>query len=80
MPEEIRLANAIEKYGAFSVFGRSMSALEIQRIGIAENIVNICVIRGKAVNAAVWETDHPEHAKLFKRAMKLAMDMGLIDG
>lgn len=77
-PEEIKLSNAFRRFGAFNVLGRPMSALEIQRIGTAENVVNICRERGASENKAEWATENPEAAEVFNYAMKLALDMGLV--
>ncbi len=79
IPEEIVLAKAINRYGVYGVFGRPMSALDINRIGIAENIIRICAARGNAAMHAEWEGSNPEAAAVFKYAMGLAIDKGLID-
>ena len=78
IPEEIILANAIKRYGVNGVLGRPMSALEIKRIGLAENMVNICYARGEALNAGEWEKENPDAGALFRAAGRLAADMGLI--
>ena len=78
MPEEIILANAIKRFGASNVLNRKMSALEIKRIGVAENVVNICYERGEAINAGQWEKDNQAAGQLFRYAGQLAADMGLI--
>ena len=78
-PEELYLIRQIRRYDAANVLGRPMSALEIKRIGIAENIANICVERGQALNAAIWMTDNPDKASVFNYAMKKAIEMGLIN-
>ena len=79
MPEELYLLFEIKRYGAVNVLGRPMSALEIKRIGIVENIVNICNERGIEENKADWMNQNPDKANLFNYAMGLAIDMGLID-
>ena len=68
----------IRRFGAVSVLNRPMSALEIQRIGTAEDVVNICVERGSAMNAATWATENPGNFAYFNYALGLAMDRGLI--
>ncbi len=78
MPEEIILSNAVSRYGANGVFGRPLSALEIERMGTANGIVSICHDRNASLNHATWATENPEAAKVFDYAMKLALDMGLI--
>ncbi len=55
-----------------------MSALELRRIGIAENVINICRDRNAALNAVTWEKENPDAAASYKYAMQLAMDEGLI--
>lgn len=61
-----------------NVLGRPMSALEIQRIEIAESIVSICRDRDRVGMKAEWETSNPKAAANFKYAAKLALDMGLV--
>jgi len=78
MPEEIELSNSFKRFGAFTVLGRPMSALEIKRISLAERVVNTCVERGGDLNAAVWMQSNPEKAEFFNWAMMQALDMGLI--
>ena len=79
MPEELYLLFEIKRYGAVNVLGRPMSALEIRRIGIAEDIVNICYERGSEPNKADWMNQNPDKAKLFNYALGLALEMELID-
>ena len=79
MPEELYLLFEIKRYGAVNVLGRPMSALEIKRIGIAENIVNICNERSNEQNKADWMNQNPGKANTFNHALGLAINMGLID-
>lgn len=79
IPEELDLLFEIKRYGAVNVLGRPMSALEIKRIGVAENIVNICRERGREENKANWMDENPDKAKFFNYALSLAKREGLID-
>ena len=78
IPEEIRLANAVDRYGAYGVYGRPMSALDIQRIEMAENYIGVCRAWKAADNKADWELSNPGVGAAFKYALGLAMDMGLV--
>ncbi len=54
MPAEVELSNAVQKYGALSIYGRPFTAKEIEHINIAENVVRTYQNRSQSGDWAEW--------------------------
>ena len=70
--DELKLGWAINKYGAQSVYGRTLSFQELRMLDLADNIVKIYRERAQADNWAKWAEDNPQKARLIGIAGKLA--------
>ncbi len=81
MPAEVELSNAVQKYGALSIYGRPLTAKEIGHINIAENVVNAYQNRAQSnKDMAEWAENNKESADLLGLAFRQAEKMGLING
>ena len=79
MPDELKLAQRIDRWGAYGVLGGPMSVNEIARIETVESIINIYRSREKSESWATWAmTNEPQNGILLL-AMKYAIDLGLIE-
>ena len=74
MPEELRNLTYINRFGAPSVFGRTLGYGEIQRMCAAENIVTWHRERASAGDWVKWANDNPAKSAALNRAMKAAND------
>jgi len=71
IPQEIRLARYIDRFGAQAVIGRTLSANEVNRIMAAEEVMAAYQSRAKSDNWAAWAGEHPHYAELLSRAARL---------
>ena len=65
----------VEKYGAQSVYGRTLSANEISRMEYADMMVNIFESRKNSNNWAAWVTEHPLWVDRLNEAEALCRTM-----
>ena len=72
IPQEIRLARCLDRFGAQAVMGRTLSANEVNRIMAAEAVIASYQSRAKAADWAAWANAHPGEAELLSRAAELA--------
>ncbi|KKM05247.1 hypothetical protein LCGC14_1756010 [marine sediment metagenome] len=85
MPAEIELGNAVNRYGGMAVYGRTIGALEMRSIAIAEKVVNAFHARqgntalGDQSNWATWSETNQGLADLLGLALREALDLGLIE-
>ena len=63
---------AVERFGAQSVFGRVLSAGEIQRMMTVERIVQGYKAKNASPDWAKWAEEHPELDALLNIAMRLS--------
>ena len=68
IPQEIRLARYIDRFGAQAVMGRTLSANEVKRIMAAEEVITAYQSRAKSENWAAWAGEHPHYAELLSKA------------
>ena len=80
MPAEVELSNAVQKYGALSIYGRPFTAKEIEHINIAENVVRTYQNRSQSGDMAEWAKNNKNSADLLGLAFRQAQKMGLING
>jgi len=67
------LKNAIVRFGVKAIMGRDvLSAGEIMRMNIAENIMTAFDMRNRAENWAQWVKDNPELSSMLNEAERLA--------
>jgi hypothetical protein len=70
-PDELRLANAITRFGVEAVTGkRILRPGLLRRITMAENVVAAFEIRAKAENWAAFGNQYPDLAELLFRAQE----------
>ena len=63
---EIRLSQAIDRYGVAAVLGRPVLYMkEHYALKIAESIVNGYRSRERAENIAAWQNEHPDMGNLL---------------
>ena len=68
-PDELRLANAITRFGLEAVTGkRVLRPGLLRRITMAENVVAAFEIRAKAENWAAFRNEYPDLAELLFKA------------
>ena len=79
MPDELKLVQRIDRWGAYGVLGGPLSVNEIAGIEAAEKIVNIYQSREKSESWATWSETYPPQSALLLFAMKCAIDLGLIE-
>ncbi len=79
MPDELKLAQRIDRWGAYGVLGGPMSVNEIARIEVAEKIVSIYRNRENSESWATWAMANEPQNALLLFAMKCAIDLGLIE-
>lgn len=79
LPEEIRLAQLVERFGSYSVFGRPLGAKEITNMELAESIVYLYQIKNAHENQAEWANTHPADNALLMYALKCAVDLGYMN-
>ncbi len=72
IPQEIRLARCLDRFGAQAVMGRTLSANEVNRIMAAEAVMAAYRNRAKAENWAAWAVEYPNDAELLSKAAELA--------
>lgn len=78
---ELKLAKLIDRFGVDAVMGRSwLSANEILRMQIAETIMRLYAEMQRYDDWTQFKRDNPDGGAFLFSAMKLAHDMGLIDG
>lgn len=80
MPADVEISNAVQKYGALSIYGRPFTAKEIEHINIAENIVRAYQNRAQSKDMAEWAKNNKSSADLLGLAFRQAEKMGLING
>lgn len=66
---------AIDRYGAVSVFGRTMTGSEIARIAAAENVMAWVGERARAENWVTWNQSNRRKAEALDIAAKLTRDI-----
>lgn len=71
-PGELILADYVDRFGAQAVLGRLMTANELRRIVVVENIVHAYRRRQASDNWPEWEKNYPGEAALLNAAMLLA--------
>ena len=74
IPQELRLLNAIDRFGASEVLGRPLGAGEIRRMRLAENVVAAYRSRQNSTNWATWAKENPDMNHLLITAMELLND------
>lgn len=85
VPPQIELGNAVNRYGGTAVYGRTIGALEMRSISLAERVVSAYHARqgttesGDQSNWATWSETHQELADLLGLALREAIDLGLIE-
>lgn len=77
MPPEIRLAGAVERFGAQSIYGRPLGAKEIVRMETAEGVVNAFAARAHSADWANWAIANKSASEFLNRAMKYAINLGM---
>lgn len=68
MPAELRLADDVDRFGAISLLGRPLTAIEVRTIKIADNIRYLYNERERAESFAEWIRDYPDQEKILKEA------------
>lgn len=69
MPREIEAGRLISRFGAQSVYGRTLGLRELRRIRLAERVEQVCR-RWLAPKAGEWFAAHPDDQELFQWALK----------
>lgn len=75
-PAEIKLLRAIERFGVHGVYGRPLTANEIKRMNVSQNIINWFNERATSQNWATWNMEHRDYARILSDASKVANDYG----
>lgn len=72
-PGLLTLAEYINRFGVEAVMGRSvLSAGELKRMVVTENIVYAYRERARAENWAKWTQENPDKAQFLNEAARLA--------
>jgi len=74
MSSELRLINAIDRFGVLAILGRQLGAGEIKRMRVAENIVAAYRSRAQSKNWATWASENKDMSHLLLTAMELLND------
>ena len=80
LPEELRLARLVERFGAQSVYGRPLGAREIRNMELVENIIYWYQQKEAQNNQAEWANTYLAENAMLMHALKCAVDLGYIDG
>jgi hypothetical protein len=72
--DELILGWAVDKYGAQSVYGRTLSFHEIRTLDMAANVVNAYHERMRSENWAEWAEKNHAKARLLNAAGILAQE------
>lgn len=78
LPNEIRIARLVERFGADSIYGRPLGAKEIINIELAEDVILLYEEKSKQANQAEWANNHPFENDLLMCALRCAVDLGYI--
>lgn len=79
VPNELKLARRIDRWGAYGVLGGPMSVNEIAQIEVVEKIINIYQSRENSESWATWAMINEPQNALLLFAMECAIDLGLIE-
>lgn len=71
-PDELKLYNAVQTYGAQAVFGRVLSGGEVKRMNFSRLFLDNYAQMKKSTNYAEWVASNPAWAKVFGVAAELA--------
>ena len=76
-PGMLKLAHAVEVYGAQAVFGRTLEAREIAEMNVARSIRDAYNHRKASKD---WAKNNPQGNELLLAAYRAAVKIGLFDG
>ena len=72
--DELILGWAVSKYGAQSVYGRTLSFHEIRMMDLADNVVQSYHERKRSENWAEWAEKNPQKSRILGVAGRLAQE------
>jgi hypothetical protein len=72
--EELILGWAVSKYGAQSVYGRTLSFHEIRMMDLADNVVTAYHERKRSESWAEWAEKNPQKSRILNAAGILAQE------